>query len=603
MKYSKLIILLLLITFSSSGILTSYSNEETSSEDEEWYPFALTEQMDPDSPANIGKLILDSPAGKHGFLKVSGNRFVFEDGTPIKFWGINLCFSASFPDKKQAEIMAKRLAFFGFNAVRLQHMDYYFEPKGIFEDVSPAYKDPQLKETGHLSKAQLNRLDYLIYQLKIQGIYIDIPLLVSRRFTEADGLKDAQSFGLAAKPLSLFDRNLIELQKKYAKDLLTHNNPYTGLQYYNDPAIALIEITNENTLLDIDTESLPDYYQRQFQTRFVEWQKKNNQSINRIKAFTIHLESQYSNEMVNFLHEECKIKVPITGIGGHVKWGDIRSQEICDFIDIHEYWDHPSFPGIPWDQSNFQIHNKSIFADSNLGIVGRMPARIPADLTKPFTLTEWSHSYPNVYAYETPLLLANKANQYNCAGLFQFAYSHGWFTVNDLHSFFDIHANSQQLILSSLGSLLYQTHYNQADIENGILKINTPIVEGLIGNIEDKQFEMVNISIVASENGAVILYSPQMLPIAESDRLVLVSLSEVKNSNSEWKENRFNWGKPPALLKKIKCTISLQRNKPSKVYEITADGKRGIEIKSTYDQNKLSFTTTASTPWFEIISD
>jgi len=31
----------------------------------------------------------EKPAGKHGFLQVKGENFVFEDGTPAKFWGTN----------------------------------------------------------------------------------------------------------------------------------------------------------------------------------------------------------------------------------------------------------------------------------------------------------------------------------------------------------------------------------------------------------------------------------------------------------------------------------------------------------------------------------
>lgn len=41
---------------------------------------------------------------------------------------------------------------------------------------------------------------------------------------------------------------MIELQKDYARQLLTHRNPYTGLEYRNDPAIVIVEINNENAL-------------------------------------------------------------------------------------------------------------------------------------------------------------------------------------------------------------------------------------------------------------------------------------------------------------------------------------------------------------------
>jgi len=34
---------------------------------------------------------LDAPAGKHGFVQIDGENFKFEDGAPIKFWGVNIC--------------------------------------------------------------------------------------------------------------------------------------------------------------------------------------------------------------------------------------------------------------------------------------------------------------------------------------------------------------------------------------------------------------------------------------------------------------------------------------------------------------------------------
>ena len=39
----------------------------------------------------------DKPAGKHGFLMVQGDRFVFEDGTEARFWGTNFNSAQNFP--------------------------------------------------------------------------------------------------------------------------------------------------------------------------------------------------------------------------------------------------------------------------------------------------------------------------------------------------------------------------------------------------------------------------------------------------------------------------------------------------------------------------
>jgi hypothetical protein len=228
-----------------------------------WFPADPSKAPDymgiPAYAFNAGKDVLEPPAGKHGFVKVKDGHFYFEDGTRARFWGTNLCFGACFPEHKDAEIMANRIAYFGFNAVRLHHMDMLLEPDGIFES------------RGKLSPRQLDRLDYLVFQLKQHGIYVDINTLVSRFFKESEGVIDADKLGMAAKPVSLFDAKLIELQKQYDKDLLTHLNPYTKLRYCDDPAVCLVEITNENTLAELNPSFLPQYYQDEMNNLFNKW--------------------------------------------------------------------------------------------------------------------------------------------------------------------------------------------------------------------------------------------------------------------------------------------------------------------------------------------
>ena len=41
----------------------------------------------------------EKPAGKHGFLQTRGREFVFEDGTPVRFWGTNFNGCGCFPEK------------------------------------------------------------------------------------------------------------------------------------------------------------------------------------------------------------------------------------------------------------------------------------------------------------------------------------------------------------------------------------------------------------------------------------------------------------------------------------------------------------------------
>jgi len=530
----------------------------------------------------------------------------FEDGTPAKFWGTNLCFSACFPTKKQAEIIADRLAFFGFNAVRLHHMDSRFEPQGIFEDTCPNCKDPQMKKTGKLSRKQLDRLDYLIYQLKQHGIYVDINLLVKRQFTLADGIKDADKLEGGAKPASLFDPKIIELQKQYAKNLLTHYNPYTKMRYCDDSAVALIEITNENSILSLRENSLPKYYLSQIENKWDSFSKKDYKTIEEAKkAFYINIEKVYFKQMTDFLKKECSIKVPIAGIGGYLHSEDIKTQEYCDFIDTHTYWDHPKFPNEKWDRNNFRIHNKSTLSDKKLGVIEKIIKNDPKN-NKPYTISEWNHCYPNQYAYETPILLAAYAVKNGWDGLFQFAFSHGWKNkpnFDAINYYFDIIANPQQLILCSLGSFIFhKTDDLNITFQEGIYKINSSKIKGVVGFIKDKTFDFDSFTITASQNGAVLLYSPEGKSIEKSNRLILVTISEVKNKDSAWnKEKRFNWGTAPTFLRNMSVKVILNTDKVIDIYLLDNKGIRANKIKTQSEGDIIVFSTEGTnSPWFEI---
>lgn len=582
--------LLLLISFIS-----------TANAADEWYPFVIPEKLDPDSPANIGKFVLDAPAGKHGFVKIKDGHFYFEDGTRAKFWGTNLCFSSCFPSKGQAEIIANRLAFFGFNAVRLHHMDFYFEPEGIFKDDSPDINDDQKKKTWTFSEEQLDRLDYLMYQLKIRGIYIDINLLVSRQFTVADGIIDAHKLPRAAKPLSMFDPKIIDLQKKYAKDLLTHYNKYTLTKYCDEPAVALIEITNENSMFSLNRGSAPPYYLKEIDHRWSKWPKEKYPTEEEArKSFYINIEKEYIDEMLSFLHKDCGIKVPITGIGGYYKSEEAKALINCDFLDVHAYWDHPRFPYTPWDKNNFRIGNGSMLTDKRMGLIGDILMLLPPDNIKPRTITEWNHCYPNVYAYETPVLMAIEAMENKWDGLFQFDFSSHIrepLNINNIDNYFDIISNTQQLILTSLGSMLYLKEEGaKVRLDNGALAFSSATVSGIVGFINKKPMVIGDFTVSTGQNGAVVF-------LKKTNGYLLASVSEVKNTNSGWNWfGKFEWGNPPVLLKKMNLKI-LSAKKILKVYELDENGSRKMTLPIDNFVNGSLFSTDKSDkPWFEIIT-
>ena len=226
------------------------------------FPFVLSYDAG-DTITNISHW-LERPAGKHGFIRAEDGHFVNDLGR-IRFWATNLCFEACFPTKEEAERLAKRLASLGINCVRMHHMDN----RHIWgKSPNKLTIDPEM----------LDKLDYLIYQLKQNGIYTNINLHVSRKFGPSEGFPDVEGLPNYDKGIDNFEPRMIEYQKKYARDLLTHVNPYTGTAYINEPAIAMVEINNENAAFDEYRKGafdrLPEPYAGQLRTLWNGWLKK-----------------------------------------------------------------------------------------------------------------------------------------------------------------------------------------------------------------------------------------------------------------------------------------------------------------------------------------
>jgi hypothetical protein len=186
--------------------------------------------------------LLDPPAGRHGFLTVgSDGHFYFEDGTRARFWGTNLCWGLCFPNYADAEGIACRLAKFGFNLVRLHKFDSSYDSAyNIFLN--------QTDNTREIDWGKVDRMDYLVYQLKIRGIYVDVNLHYERRFTAQDGVVAADQMSCGNAWVTLFNETMINLQEEFAAAVLNHTNPYTGLRYLDDPAIAMVDVVNENSM-------------------------------------------------------------------------------------------------------------------------------------------------------------------------------------------------------------------------------------------------------------------------------------------------------------------------------------------------------------------
>jgi hypothetical protein len=461
-----------------------------------------------DSPADV-RFLLDAPAGKHGFIGVADGHLVTPDGKRFRMWGINLSGwtkgSALLPPHKDSEVFASELARLGVNCVRFQFLDLPDKQQTRF-DVPTTYTpagliDADRDDTRTMDKEQLDRLDYLISQLKANGIYVDFNLNVGRQYKKGDGVEGHSLIGVS-KAITYFDPRLVELEKEYAKQLLTHHNPYTKTDYSNEPTIAIVEILNENSVLEFwqrnwlrgkltpdgekDQLDLTPYHKKLLTDDYNQWLQKNmaadklaqlrtmahvgvgapvpllqrqefdeapKERFYAEATFYTQLETGFLEEMRSYIKQTLGVKSLIIGTNDHTYFIPgmplIRTTSRFDIVDAHIYWQHPAISG---------RRNTPMVNDPLHSIEVKLTRS--AMLGKPFTVSEVNEPFPSDYGAEMiPLLAAYGAFQ-DWDGIFIYSLepklTEKWEPIIGDH--FDISEDPVKVAQLPAGALLFLRH-------------------------------------------------------------------------------------------------------------------------------------------------
>lgn len=213
---------------------------------------------------------MNAPIGTAAQVTVDTNGHFVANSQRVRFLGVNFAGDSPFMPTNKADAVAGRLAKFGVNSVRFHHMDAPWAYGGGIL----AYTSIQ---STNFNASQLDKLHFLVSRLKAHGVYSDINLLVGREYRSGDGLganittmdwKDQHILGY-------FNDTALALHQDYATKLLTPTNRFTGLSLAQDPAVAFVEIINENGIiqkwLDGGLDRLPANQAAQLQGRWNDW--------------------------------------------------------------------------------------------------------------------------------------------------------------------------------------------------------------------------------------------------------------------------------------------------------------------------------------------
>jgi hypothetical protein len=138
-------------------------------------------------------------------------------------------------------------------------------------------------------------------------------------------------------------------------------------------------------------------------------------------GFMVELERRYTQGLYQYLKHDLRVKAAVVdtqatygGLGG--VWRETQ----LDYVDNHAYWQHPFFPGRPWDGANWTIGNTSMtWARGSDTLTYLAQYRVAG---KPYTVSEYNHPAPNDYRAECMPMLAAMAGLQDWDGIFQFDY-------------------------------------------------------------------------------------------------------------------------------------------------------------------------------------
>jgi len=203
-------------------------------------------------------------AGENGFVTRSkdGNELLLGNGKPARFWALNDGPGDKVDLARHARFLAKR----GINMVRAH------------TNMTPSdgnLMNCDAKDREHLWK--------LVAAMKKEGIYTTFsPYWAGpSRVKPSMGVLDPGKGGNWG--MLFFDKKLQEAYRSWMKQVLTEKNPHTGIPLAEDPALAIIQIQNEDSLLFYTSQGIGGTAIVELRKQFGEFATKKYGSLDKAK--------------------------------------------------------------------------------------------------------------------------------------------------------------------------------------------------------------------------------------------------------------------------------------------------------------------------------
>ncbi len=483
----------------------------------EWFPFGPGQGRGQSAFDMRGWL--DAPAGKHGFIRGDGNDFVCEDGTRIKFWGVNIASNRPFIAQNEVGQWVDFLTRYGINGVRFHKFTWH-----AYHGDSSTRLDP----------AKWERFDYFQSKLRAAGIYYGWshiyghkPLPADRgRLLAYDEIINVKlpwaHLNATTASLVNFAEDLQDLNIELTVHMLNHRNPHTGLRYADDPALSFVELQNEDNIfwsaIEKTLEQTPTYRALLCQ-KFSAWLARKYRSEAALRASwgnnglaegeSLHKENIYPKpnhswfsaeyekarrenrpvrrhylDRAQFLYEEqvtfynrfvaairrTGYRGPVVGSCWQAGTGlthlyNLHADYSAGIIDRHNYsggeTGHHLVPG--------KVDNTPMVAKPGSGLLGTGLQQVE---DRPFVLSEWMSLIPNEWTAEaSPVVAAYGMGLQGWDGSYAFALDYPHFTKT-LHTpgVYNVTSPTQLALYPALAAMLYRN-----DVQEGTAVVRRPV--------------------------------------------------------------------------------------------------------------------------------
>ena len=409
------------------------TNSATTEGPADTWPFNPSEdKFGPDCLLDL-RAMNERVAGEHGTVKLSadGESFVRGDGQPVRFWAANAGGQSAAEDiETQVRFLAKK----GVNMIRLHR------------------SVPNAREGAKITDVDEREIDTIfkyVAAAKKNGVYVTLsPYWSSLRAPKSWGIEDYA--GQELWGVVFFNDELRDAYKAWTRALYTRVNPYTGVALKDEPAVAIIQVMNEDSLLFWTFQGIKPAQMKLLGRKFAAWLAKKYGSAEKApaawgaeaakgddfaagvvgfyptwewlqdaggtKSRRLADQTQFLGETQRGFYADMQAHYRSLGCKQLVNAMNWRSADPVKLDDL-ERWTYAATDVTATNSYFGGLHvgkNNGFRIDPGHHFTNKSALRDPADLTanlkqtagRPMLVTEAAWTHPNFYQSEGPFLMA-----------------------------------------------------------------------------------------------------------------------------------------------------------------------------------------------------